>query len=107
MTGTLLADIEAPENNAMNETMAINAIQKTLMLCETVVNSTSSSITMSGTPPAYSTAVSFFFYYKLFISDSSSSSFYIRPLTCVIPLSYACGVHADYLIATSIWDLQF
>jgi len=59
ITGNLLDVIEAPENNVMNETMAINAIQKTLMLCESVVNSTSSSITMSGTPPAYSTAVSF------------------------------------------------
>lgn len=55
----LLDVIEVPQNNAMNETMAIDAIQKTLMLCETAVNSTSSSITMPGTPPAYSTAVSF------------------------------------------------
>lgn len=60
MTGNFLDVIEVPENNAMNETMAINAIQKTLMLCESVVNSTSSSITMSSTPSAYSTAVSFF-----------------------------------------------
>lgn len=56
----LLDVIEVPQNNAMNETMAIDAIQKTLMLCETAVNSTSSSITMPATPPAYSTAVSSF-----------------------------------------------
>lgn len=53
----LLDVIEAPQNNPMNEKMAINAIQKSLMLCENAVNSTSSSITMPSTPPAYSTAV--------------------------------------------------
>lgn len=41
----------------MNETMAINAIQKSLMLCETAVNPTSSTITIPSTPPAYSTAL--------------------------------------------------
>lgn len=61
MTGHLVDTTETPDSNVMNETMAINAIQKTLMLCETVVNSTSSSITMSNTPPAYSTAVSLIF----------------------------------------------
>lgn len=54
----LLDAIEAPQNNALNEKMAINAIQKSLMLCETAVNPTSSTITIPGTPPAYSTAVS-------------------------------------------------
>lgn len=54
----LLDVTEAPQNNAMNETMAINAIQKSLMLCETAVNPTSSTITIPSTPPAYSTAVS-------------------------------------------------
>ena len=54
----LLDVIEAPQNNALNEKMAINAIQKSLMLCETAVNPTSSTITIPGTPPAYSTAVS-------------------------------------------------
>jgi len=53
-----LLDVEAPQNNALNEKMAINAIQKSLMLCETAVNPTSSTITIPGTPPAYSTAVS-------------------------------------------------
>jgi len=52
-----LLDVEAPQNNALNEKMAINAIQKSLMLCETAVNPTSSTITIPGTPPAYSTAV--------------------------------------------------
>lgn len=55
----LINIIEAPQNNnALNETAAINAIQKSLMQCENVVNSTSTTITMPGTPPAYSTAVS-------------------------------------------------
>lgn len=54
----LLDVTEAPQNNVMNETMAINAIQKSLMLCETAVNPTSSTITIPSTPPAYSTAVS-------------------------------------------------
>lgn len=57
----LLDVIEAPQNNAMNEKMAINAIQNALMSYETAVNPTSSTITMPGTPPAYSTAVSAFF----------------------------------------------
>ncbi|KAL6431695.1 hypothetical protein ACFW04_007320 [Cataglyphis niger] len=48
--------IEAPQN-VLNEKMAINAIQKSLMLCETAVNPTSSTITIPGTPPAYSTAL--------------------------------------------------
>ena len=41
-----------------NEKLAINAIQESLMQIETAVNPTSSNITMPGTPPAYSTAVS-------------------------------------------------
>lgn len=40
-----------------NEKLAINAIQESLMQIETAVNPTSSNITMPGTPPAYSTAV--------------------------------------------------
>lgn len=55
----LLDTGETPPNNAMNEKMAINAIQNALMSYESTVNSTSSTITMPGTPPAYSTAVSF------------------------------------------------
>ncbi|XP_066596112.1 nuclear receptor coactivator 2 isoform X2 [Prorops nasuta] len=53
----LLDVIEESQNNAMNEKMAINAIQKSLMLCETAVNPTSSTITIPVTPPAYSTAL--------------------------------------------------
>ncbi|XP_076655229.1 uncharacterized protein LOC143360357 isoform X2 [Halictus rubicundus] len=53
----LLDVIEAPQNNVLNEKMAISAIQKSLMLCETAVNPTSSTITIPGTPPAYSTAL--------------------------------------------------
>ncbi|XP_043275329.1 nuclear receptor coactivator 2-like isoform X12 [Venturia canescens] len=49
--------LDAIESPPMNEKMAINAIQKSLMLCETAVNPTSSTITMPGTPPAYSTAL--------------------------------------------------
>ncbi|XP_072762171.1 uncharacterized protein [Anoplolepis gracilipes] len=51
-----LIPLEAP-SNVMNEKMAINAIQESLMLCENAVNPTSSTITMPGTPPAYSTAL--------------------------------------------------
>ncbi|XP_044595965.1 nuclear receptor coactivator 3 isoform X2 [Cotesia glomerata] len=54
---SLLDVIEQPQNNPMNEKMAINAIQKSLMLCESAVNSTSSTITMPSTPPAYSSAL--------------------------------------------------
>lgn len=60
----LLDAIESPQNNnnfqqAMNEKMAINAIQKSLMQCETAVKSPSSpTISLAGTPPAYSTTVS-------------------------------------------------
>ncbi|CAD6227526.1 GSCOCG00001209001-RA-CDS [Cotesia congregata] len=54
---SLLDVIEQPQNNSMNEKMAINAIQKSLMLCESAVNSTSSTITMPSTPPAYSSAL--------------------------------------------------
>ena len=44
----------------MNEKLAIDKIQKSLMRdCETVSNPTSSTITMPGTPPAYSTSASF------------------------------------------------
>lgn len=57
MTGNILDVIETPDNNE-REAMTITAIQKMLM-CESAMISTSSSITMSGTPPAYSTAVSF------------------------------------------------
>ncbi|XP_031827579.1 uncharacterized protein LOC116424817 isoform X3 [Nomia melanderi] len=57
ITANLLDVIEAPQNNVLNEKMAINAIQKSLMLCETAVNPTSSTITIPGTPPAYSTAL--------------------------------------------------
>ncbi|XP_076378436.1 uncharacterized protein LOC117223279 isoform X7 [Megalopta genalis] len=53
----LLDVIETPQNNVLNEKMAISAIQKSLMLCETAVNPTSSTITIPGTPPAYSTAL--------------------------------------------------
>ncbi|XP_046737418.1 hypoxia-inducible factor 1-alpha isoform X9 [Diprion similis] len=54
----LLDIIESPQNNAVDEKIAaINAIHKSLILCETVVNPTSSTITMPGTPPAYSTAL--------------------------------------------------
>ena len=38
---------------------------------------------------------------------NSFSLLLLRPLACVTPLSNACGAHADYSIATSIWDLQF
>lgn len=64
----LLEAIESPQNTnnlqaAMNEkAMAINAIQKSLMQCESAVKSPSSptipSISLPGTPPAYSAAVS-------------------------------------------------
>ena len=54
---SLIDPNEAPQH-VLNEKMAINAIQKSLMLVETVVNPTSSS-TIQGTPPAYSTAVIF------------------------------------------------
>lgn len=60
---TLLDVVESPQNISMSAKMAINAIQKSLMLCETI-NPTSSTITMPSTPPAYSSAVSeeiFFF----------------------------------------------
>ncbi|KAJ8942844.1 hypothetical protein NQ314_009906 [Rhamnusium bicolor] len=40
----------------LSETMAINIIQKSLMQCESVVKSPASPISMSGTPPAYSSA---------------------------------------------------
>lgn len=56
--------LEAMEStqHAINEKMAINAIQKSLMQCETAVKSPSSptipSISLAGTPPAYSAAVS-------------------------------------------------
>lgn len=51
--------IAAPQIDDMNEKMAIDRIQKSLIRdCETAVNPTSSTITMPGTPPAYSTAVS-------------------------------------------------
>lgn len=65
----LMNILEAMENsqnsnmqNALNEKMAINAIQKSLMQCESAVKSPSSptipSISLPGTPPAYSAAVS-------------------------------------------------
>lgn len=61
--------LEAMENtqnsnmqHALNEKMAISAIQKSLMQCESAVKSPSSptipSISLPGTPPAYSAAVS-------------------------------------------------
>ncbi|XP_046605214.1 nuclear receptor coactivator 2 isoform X7 [Neodiprion virginianus] len=54
----LLDIIESPQNNAVDEKIAaINAIHKSLILCETAVNPTSSTITMPGTPPAYSTTL--------------------------------------------------
>lgn len=57
-TVNLMGVIESHQNNPMNEKIAkINAIQKSLMSCETAVNPTTSTITMSTTPPAYSTAV--------------------------------------------------
>ncbi|XP_051158811.1 nuclear receptor coactivator 2 isoform X9 [Leptopilina boulardi] len=56
-TNDLLSVAEVPHDIVVNETMAINAIQKSLMLIEAKVNSTSSSITIPGTPPAYSTAL--------------------------------------------------
>ena len=52
---TLLDSVEVQRN----EKLAINAIQESLMQIETAVNPTSSNITMPGTPPAYSTAVSY------------------------------------------------
>lgn len=63
----ILEAMESPQNNsnlqqALNEKMAINAIQKSLMQCESAVKSPSSptipSISLPGTPPAYSAAVS-------------------------------------------------
>lgn len=61
----LLDAMESPQNNnfqqVMNEKMAINAIQKSLMLCESAVKSPSSpTISMPGTPPAYSATVNIF-----------------------------------------------
>ncbi|XP_008555472.1 nuclear receptor coactivator 3 isoform X4 [Microplitis demolitor] len=53
----LLLDSVEPPNDPMKEKMAINAIQKSLMLCESAVNPTSSTITMPSTPPAYSSAL--------------------------------------------------
>jgi hypothetical protein len=56
----ILDVIESSSNNTnsfqhdINERMAISAIQKSLMQCETVVKSPSSpTISLSGTPPAY------------------------------------------------------
>jgi nuclear receptor coactivator 2 len=56
----ILDVIESSSNNTnsfqhdINEKMAISAIQKSLMQCETVVKSPSSpTISLSGTPPAY------------------------------------------------------
>ncbi|XP_020277812.1 nuclear receptor coactivator 3-like isoform X3 [Pseudomyrmex gracilis] len=57
VAASLLDTIEAPENNVMYQQLAIDRIQKSLMSCETAVNSTSSTITMPATPPAYSTAL--------------------------------------------------
>ncbi|XP_046605208.1 nuclear receptor coactivator 1 isoform X2 [Neodiprion virginianus] len=55
---TITDIIESPQNNAVDEKIAaINAIHKSLILCETAVNPTSSTITMPGTPPAYSTTL--------------------------------------------------
>jgi len=33
--------------------------------------------------------------------------FFLHYVLWVTSLSYACGAHADYSIATSIWDIQF
>lgn len=58
----LLESIETSQNNnsfqqPISEKMAINIIQKSLMQCESVVKSPSSpTVTMPGTPPAYSSA---------------------------------------------------
>ncbi|KAB0798164.1 hypothetical protein PPYR_09157 [Photinus pyralis] len=62
----LLETIDAQQNNyqqreALSEKMAINIIQKSLMQCETVVvnkqqSPSSPTISMPGTPPAYSSA---------------------------------------------------
>lgn len=57
-----IIDAEASQNPSMKKETVINAIQKVLMReCESDVNSTSSTITIPGTPPAYSTAVSCLF----------------------------------------------
>lgn len=60
------ADLQTQGNNfqaRLTETMAIEVIQKSLMQYESVVKSTA-SLTMPGTPPAYSTAtVSIHYYY--------------------------------------------
>lgn len=67
----LLDSIETSQNNnsfqPMTETMAINIIQKSLMQCESVVKSPSSpTVSMPGTPPAYSSAtVSEFVFFLL------------------------------------------
>lgn len=61
----LLNNIDSPQNNsnnyqpreAMSAKMAINIIEKSLMQCESVVKSPASpTITLPGTPPAYSSA---------------------------------------------------
>lgn len=74
----ILEAIESHQNsnlqNAMQEkAMAINAIQKSLMQCETAVKSPSSptipSISLPGTPPAYSAAVSIFVYPCIFLNN--------------------------------------
>ncbi|CAH1280585.1 unnamed protein product [Diabrotica balteata] len=49
-------DGQQSNNFAMSEAVAINNIQKSLMQCETVVKSPGSLISLSGNPPAYSSA---------------------------------------------------
>lgn len=80
----LLDTGETPPNNAMNEKMAINAIQNALMSYETTVNPTSSTITMPGTPPAYSTAVSSFFDQHCSISISFIQLFILNVLEFIL-----------------------
>ncbi|KAG5896380.1 hypothetical protein JTB14_009587 [Gonioctena quinquepunctata] len=47
------AENQHPLNFQLSEAMAINNIQKSLMLCESAVKSPSSPISLPGTPPAY------------------------------------------------------
>lgn len=52
------ADIQKASNFQTNldESMAIENIQKSLMLCESAVKSPASPISLPGTPPAYSSS---------------------------------------------------
>lgn len=52
------ADIQKVSNfqTSLDESMAIEYIQKSLMQCESVVKSPVSPISLPGTPPAYSSS---------------------------------------------------